>query len=305
MALTAYCKKCDREVAPGEICPHCGTHLGKNAAHAAWCVERRPVADWMCWNAVMRILLPVGGGVLLLVLLLEAVTGGPGALERLFLSGLPETLLILLSAVGAVVLLALLLQGKDLMDYVVDSRGIHVTRYLPDPTPLRLLLRGKSPALLNGEAQEVLKLEERSLSWREVSRVQLWPEKCYVLFYAPAWWLRLAVRCTPFTWEDTLGFVREKLGKKKKLRLPDSLRVQAERKPAARRGGQRQAAVRMPPREPVPAEDGIPVAPHLPPLREKEIPEEEDPSPPWEENVPGQMEMDLAPFDASEKKDTT
>ena len=40
MALTAYCKKCAREVDAGEICPYCGSRLGKNAAHAAWCVER-------------------------------------------------------------------------------------------------------------------------------------------------------------------------------------------------------------------------------------------------------------------------
>ena len=58
MALTAYCKKCAREVEPGERCPYCGSRLGKNAAHAAWCVERTPVRDWMSWNALMRILLP-------------------------------------------------------------------------------------------------------------------------------------------------------------------------------------------------------------------------------------------------------
>ena len=68
MALTAYCKKCAREVEAGEICSRCGTRLGKNAAHAAWCVERTPVRDWMSWNAIMRILLPAALVILLLVL---------------------------------------------------------------------------------------------------------------------------------------------------------------------------------------------------------------------------------------------
>ena len=36
----------------------------------------------------------------------------------------------------------------------------------------------------------VIKLGERQIAWKDVSRVQLWPEKCMVLFYAPAWWLR-------------------------------------------------------------------------------------------------------------------
>ena len=68
MALTAYCKKCGREVEPGEICPRCGTRLGKNAAHAAWCVERTPVKDWMYWNSVMRVLLPAALAILELLL---------------------------------------------------------------------------------------------------------------------------------------------------------------------------------------------------------------------------------------------
>ena len=205
MALTAYCKKCDREVTPGEVCPYCGTRLGKTAAHAAWCMRRRPVADWMSWNAVMRILLPVGLAVLLLVFLLELLSGGAGALERLFRSGFPTVLAILLLSVTAVVFLALLLQGEELTDYVVDNRGIHVIRYLPNPTPLKLLLRFRSPALMNtvdaaaGEAA-VIRVDTFEMAWKDVARVQLWPEKCMVLFYGPAWWLRVSIVCTPFSW---------------------------------------------------------------------------------------------------------
>ena len=44
-----------------------------------------------------------------------------------------------------------------------------------------------------------------------------------VLIYAPAWWMRISVACTPFTWEDTMGLIRNKLGKKKKVLLPPSL----------------------------------------------------------------------------------
>lgn len=239
MALTAYCRKCGREVDPDEVCPYCGTKLGKTAIHAAWVLERRPVADWMCWNSVMRVMLPVGLAVLLLVFLLELLSGGTGALERLFLSGFPVTLLILLCSAVLAVFLVLLLQGKDLMDYVVDSRGVHITRYLPDPTPLKLLLRLRSPAMMNSIDQNsgdapVLALETREIAWKDVARVQLWPEKCYVLFYSPAWLLRCAVRCTPFTWEDTMDYIMEKLGKKKKVKLPGHLRIQPEKKPSSR-----------------------------------------------------------------------
>ena len=138
-------------------------------------------------------------------------------------------------------LLALLLQGKELMDYVVDSRGVHVTRYLPDPTPLKLMTRLKSPTLMrqmDPEAETpILRLDSQELSWRNVARVQLWPEKCYILFYAPAWWLRVPVRCTPYSWNDALFYVRDKLGKKKAVDLPEHLRTQAPKKPAGRQSG--------------------------------------------------------------------
>ena len=225
MALTSYCRKCGREVDAGEICPLCGTRLGKTSAHAVWCLEVTPVRDWMSWNAAARILLPAGLAVLLLILGLEGLSGGAAAVEKLLASGLVVTLAILLATAFLLVLLILILQGTELADYVVDNRGIHETRYLPNPTALKLLARLKSPALLQ-EAQgevPVVRLGEKNIAWKDVARVQLWPEKCMVLIYAPAWWMRISVACTPFTWEDTMGLIRNKLGKKKKVLLPPSL----------------------------------------------------------------------------------
>ncbi len=224
MALTAYCKKCGKEVDAGEICPYCGSRLGKTSAHAVWCVEITPVRDWMSWNAVMRILLPTGLAALILILLLEGISGGTEAVERLLGSGLLATLGILLATALAVTLLILWLQGKELSDFVVDSRGIHETRYLPHPTRLKLIARLKSPGRMDAAAgaEQVVKLSERDLPWKNVARVQLWPEKCMILFYAPGWWLRIPVVCTPFSWEDTAGMIRGKLGKKKKVKPPPS-----------------------------------------------------------------------------------
>ena len=227
MALTAYCKKCGKEVEPGEVCPRCGTRLGRNAAHAAWCVERTPVKDWMYWNSVMRLLLPAALAILLLVLIPTGIAGGFAAVERMISSGFLVVLAILVGAVIAAVFIVLLLQGKELSDFVVDNRGIHETRYLPKPTKLKLVLRLKSPAPMDAGGEQVLKLSERDLPWKNVARVQLWPEKCMILFYAPGWWLRIPALCTPFSWEDVIGMIREKLGKKRKVRMPASLAVPA------------------------------------------------------------------------------
>ena len=233
MAITAYCKKCGREVEPGEVCPYCGGKLGRSMSHTVWCAERTPVRNWMCWNAVMRLLLPAGLAVLLLMLLLELLTGGAGALERLFASGFALVLLILLGAVIAVVFVLLLLQGKDITDCTVDSKGVHVICYLPDPTPVRLLARLKSPAMMKQAEVSggicVLKLETREILWKDVTRVQLWPEKCLVLFYAPSWWLRVSLPCTPFVWEDVMQMIRDRIGRKKQVKLPQELVVRSEK----------------------------------------------------------------------------
>ena len=244
MALTAYCKKCDREVPAGDMCPRCGTRLGKTSAHAVWCLERTPVRDWMCWNAVMRVLLPAGLAVLLLVLLLEGLSGGIAAVEAMLASGLLPVLAMLLGTAILLVGLFLLLQGRELADYTIDNRGVHETVYLPDPTPLKLLARLRSPALLReadtSGSVTVLRLSRKDLAWRDVARIQLWPESCRVLVYAPSRWLRVAVTCTPFTWDDTMALIRNKLGRKKKVLLPPSLVVAA---PPARRAARSQVRI--------------------------------------------------------------
>ena len=277
MARTAYCKRCGREVDAGEMCPLCGTRLGKNAAHVAWCVERTPVKDWMYWNSVMRLLLPGALAILVLVLLLEAAAGGIGAVEQMLSSAFPMVLLILLAAVLAMVFVILLMQGKELSDFVVDSRGMHETRYLPNPTPLKMLLRLKAPRLPE-EGSGVVLLSERKIAWKDVSRVQLWTEKCMVLIYAPSWWLRIPVVCTPFTWDDTLDYIREKLGKKKKVRMPEFLRAEA---PPSRRSAPRPAPAWQEPEgvqmsmEELPAEEDPPeMPPEMPP---EEAPEGSNP----------------------------
>ena len=231
MALTAYCKKCKREVAAAEICPSCGSRLGKTAAHAAWCVEKTPVKDWMSWNSVMRLLVPAGLVILAVVLTAEGLSDGTAAVEQLIRNEFLTILGVLLGAVLAAVTLLLALQGKELADYVIDNRGIHEVRYLPNPTPLKLLARLKSPALMKNADPEapvpVLKIGETDLAWKDVARVQVWPEKCMILFYAPGWWLRIPAACTPFVWQDAMDFIRNKIGKKKAIRLPASLVVSA------------------------------------------------------------------------------
>ena len=234
MPITAYCKKCARDVPPGDVCPHCGGKLAKSALRVAWCADHTPVRDWMSWNAVMRLVLPVLLAVLVLILALEGLAGGLEGIAALLRGGLLFSLLGLLALTAAGLLLAFILQGDDLQDCVVDGRGVHIQQYLPEPTALKLMLRLKSPRLLEryDPTEGILLIGQKELLWKDIARVQLWPEKTLILLYAPAWWMRLALPCTPFTYEDCLTFIQEKLGRKKGVMLPAELVAPPAPKPA-------------------------------------------------------------------------
>ena len=229
--LTSYCKKCGQDVPVSDFCPHCRGKLAANTVRLAWCVEHHPVRDWMCWNAVMRLLLPVLGATLVLVILLEAIIGGLNGVAMLLGGGLLVSLTGIMGMILAVMLLVSILQGDDLLDCVVDSRGIHVQTYLPQPTALKLLLRGKSPKVMEGSEDMVL-VASKEIAWKDIQRVQLWPEKAMILLYAPKWWMRVSLPCTPFTWVDALDFIRDKIGKKKAVILPEECRQSAPAKAA-------------------------------------------------------------------------
>ena len=234
MPLTSYCKKCGQDVPVSSFCPYCRSKLAPNTVRLAWCVDHHPVRDWMCWNAVMRLLLPVMAATILLVILLEAVMGGLDGVAMLLGGGLLVSLTGIMGMVLTVMLLVFILQGDDLLDCVVDARGIHVQKYLPEPTALKLVLRGKSPRMLDAMGDDnLLLVSSTEIAWKDITRVQLWPEKNMILFYAPKWWMRLALPCTPFTWEDALDCIREKIGKKKAVTLPEICRQAAPAKAKA------------------------------------------------------------------------
>ena len=259
--LTSYCKKCGQDVPVSDFCPNCRSKLAASTVRLAWCVEHHPVRDWMCWNAVMRLLLPVLGATLALIILAEAAIGGLEGLAVMLSGGLIVTLLGILGMILAVMLLVFILQGDDLLDCVIDAQGIHVQVFLPNPTRIKLLLRGKSPSLAD-HSGEVILISCQEIPWKDIQRVQLWPEKNMILFYAPKWWMRVSLPCTPFTWEDALAFIREKIGKKKAVILPPVCRQAA---PPKAKSARKKAAAQEP-------------LPDLP-FPEEEVPPDTDPAP--------------------------
>jgi len=255
LPLTSYCKKCGRDVPVRDRCPDCGAKLPASTVRLAWCVEHMPVRDWMCWNAVMRIILPVVGVTLLLTFVLEGILGGLNGIAALLSGGLVPTLTGLMIGLLAVLLLIFILQGDDLLDCVIDSTGCHVQQYLPDPTPLKLLLRLKPTSMLQSVGEEnMLLLSTRDIAWKDIRRVQLWPEKTMLLLYAPRWWMRVSLPCTPFTWDEALGFIRDRIGRRKDVILPPECIQTAPAKPSRPKKVKQLSIEDIPP-QPIPEEE--------------------------------------------------
>lgn len=243
MACTCWCKKCGQEMPVGETCPVCGGKLNPGRAHLVWQVPHVPVLDWLCWNGAARVVLPVLGVAAVGVTLLELLLGGLVGLENLMMSGFPGQLLLALLVACAAVLLVLYLRGEDVLACSVDSRGVTVQVYLPQPTKLKLICRGKRLDALGDAAEEMLLVEERTLAWRSICRVQRWPGRTLLLLYAPRWWMRMSLPCSPQVWGEVQDMFREKLGRSKQVELPKEMRANepAKKKAKAPRADQHPA----------------------------------------------------------------
>ena len=104
LAKTLYCKKCNMDVPEGEACPVCGKTPPASSMRVAWMYARQRALDWMSWNAVMRIAVPVLAAATALGLVLELLLGGGAGVRQLLNSGFLWVMGMLLLFVAAVTL---------------------------------------------------------------------------------------------------------------------------------------------------------------------------------------------------------
>lgn len=210
------------DVPEGEACPVCGKTPPASSMRVAWMYARQRALDWMSWNAVMRIAVPVLAAATALGLVLELLLGGGAGVRQLLNSGFLWVMGMLLLFVAAVTLLVFALGGTDELYCVVDSRGFHVRTALPGANRVKLWMHGKSAALMDtADTNGRVIISEKDLAWKDISRVQLWTDKRLMLLYSPRWWMKLSVPILLAKWNDVLTMVDEKLGKKKAVELPE------------------------------------------------------------------------------------
>ncbi len=226
MPLTNYCTHCKTEVPPQSVCPHCGKKLAKSGERLSFTVERRPVDDWFHWNAVLRVAVPVLVLVFAAATAFEAATEGSAGVADLLGQGLPGTLIGILFAFVCLTGLALFLQGKETVRYVLDKEGAHAYVYLRSPRRARLYARFLTPGALNALQADAPETGPEGLSfirradlrWADVKRVQFWPQAHTALLYRPRWWQAMVVRADAEDYGQAEGYIRSKTGRRGKRR---------------------------------------------------------------------------------------
>ena len=223
MPLVYYCKKCKTEVPVGETCTYCGGKLSKQSEMLSFGTIHAPVQDWFCWNELLRIALPILGGITALALGFEWATGGLPAVEKLVRNGFLGTMLILLGVVLALFFVLLYLQGSECIHYVLGRQGIHAWTYLQDPKPIQLYTRLLTPEAIEKFAQDEHALEDltliryQTIAWQDVHRVRLWRENAVLLIYRPSWWQVMHVNCPIQEWNAVEQMTRQKLKPRKEV----------------------------------------------------------------------------------------
>ena len=194
MPLTNYCKKCRMETSIGDTCPRCGARLTKAGERLAFGSQRLPVTDWFSWNWMLRVVVPVVGLVLLVTLLIEGITEGLAGVQAVFVQGFFWTLMGALGILLLLIFCLLLLQGPEVVRYVLDSKGAHAYTYLTKPNAAQLYARFTTPGAVaelqtdapEGDVDSLTFVKRTDLLWATRNAPRFWPEQIRFYCIAPA-----------------------------------------------------------------------------------------------------------------------
>ncbi len=224
MPMVNYCKKCKAEVPAGERCSRCGNKLTKTGERLSIHYQRVPVSDWFCWNAMLRVVVPVITLVLGTVVLAEALTEGEAGVINALTHGFLDAALCAFGALLFVTLILLLLQGPEEVRCTLSTQGATLNDYVCKPSTLKLYARLTSPAAIQTQtAKDELEgglfcAGHTELRWAEIRRAQYWPETFTILLYRPRYWEAMCIRCDPNSYDETVSFVKGKLLRNKHVK---------------------------------------------------------------------------------------
>ena len=215
MPVMAWCKKCKQEVTPGSVCPLCGQKLPSTSLRFSWTFGLVPVRDFLSWNSILRVALPVLALLMLVILGVEWARKGFLGVQALLTQGLPAMMLWVGAALLAIAFLGLLLRGREEIQYVLNHAGVQAKVTITKPNRLQRLFHDPAaPAQADDWGQPVWLAAAKDIPWQAVHRVELWPDRDKILLYSPRFWLVLTLHALPETYDDAVRYVYDHVKKR-------------------------------------------------------------------------------------------
>lgn len=190
-----YCAKCDK-MNQGRQCDKCGKPLSTATYRQVWTILRVPASDTLTWRIVLGYLCVTVLLVLALTVLFCAIGNG-NSMEQ-FVSILPYTLGILPLGTG-IVLVGLLLQGRESVWYTLESTGVCI-RHWHKPSRIRSWSRlqayDEKEICPQPDGSFLVNSKEVTVSWKDICRVKFNPKAGRIfLYHTPH--IAPAVLCIP------------------------------------------------------------------------------------------------------------
>jgi hypothetical protein len=193
----------------------CGQKLSENSLRLSWSFGLAPVRDFLSWNSILRVALPV---LILLMLVIAGVEfGRKGILgvQALLAQGFLSLLVMLTAAMMAVAFTALLLRGREEVRYILDGKGVHMQVWQVKPSFIKRIFKMIPPDAKSGSmGQYEWMLEEKHIPWAKLHRVGFWPDRDKILLYSPRFYMAAALHALPETYDDAVRYIYEHVKKR-------------------------------------------------------------------------------------------
>jgi len=206
--IYSYCKRCKLE-SPGENCRQCGKHAAATAQRDVWSIASVPLADGRTWKSISIALCSVAALLAVAIFGLEAVVS-PDKVARLWTSSLPRLIFLILPLGLMLSFLFLLMQGREVIVYVLDPQGAHLqTWHQPSRLKSWARLQSADPnANVPQQDGTVMHLsQERHLMWGDVQAVRYKPRSAAIYLYHTPHLAPMVLKLPPDEYETATRYV--------------------------------------------------------------------------------------------------
>lgn len=186
--LVYFCPKCQRQN-PQPFCSTCNRSLGNPSVRYVWEDSRSAIADVNRLGLLLRVTASAVALTVLVMLVIEYILHGAAAFTTFFKStGIPAAAIGLGIALVLLGLLALTLQGRESVQYMLDPKGV-LKRTWIEPTRLkcwsRMIRYDRAAFQKNSEGRPFLLAHEEYLLWADTARYKPAPRAGRITLYRP------------------------------------------------------------------------------------------------------------------------